>query len=231
MKIIQVAHSVFNRQKYPKTRVAEFDPFWEDVVRFADLTTPQRQAAFLANVGHECSGFTRFEENLFYTTASRLIKIWPSRFRIPMKAEMAIDFRDQDGKRNPYLYIRNPEKLANYVYASRMGNGDEASGDGWRHRGRGAIMNTGRRQYVRLSMSIGDRFGVSFLREPDLLAKPRYALYAAADFWNENNLNTHADKGDLRRITRVVNGGYHGHDDRVLLYQAIVGLLLRERVV
>lgn len=168
-----------------------------------DIVSPVRASAFLAQVAHEC-GVTimttrvRLVENLNYS-APGLRSTWPARFPDDATAD---------------AYARQPEKIANRVYADRMGNGDEASGDGWRYRGRGLLMMTGRANY----RTAGEALGLDLEAAPELLEQPLPAALAAAQFWSTHGLNQVADAGDeaaFGRITRVINGGTHGLESRL----------------
>ncbi|WP_374981736.1 glycoside hydrolase family 19 protein [Pseudomonas solani] len=167
------------------------------------VTTPTRQSAFLAQCAHESAGFSRFAENLNYSAAG-LAATWPGRFR------------GADGQPNALAlaYQRRPAVIANYVYANRMGNGDEESGDGWRFRGRGLLQITGRGMYQRC----GEALGLPLLEQPDLLLQPEQALLSAAWFWQSNGLNALADAGDFEAITRRINGGLNGLAERKALW-------------
>lgn len=156
--------------------------------------SPQRLAYFLAQLAHESAGMRRLEESLSYS-ARRLIQVWPSRF--PTEAAAA-------------PYARNPEKLANNVYANRLGNGDEASGDGWRYRGRGLIQITGKANYA----DMGARIGVDLVSQPDRASDPLTALTVAVAYWQARDLNRFADRGDFTGLTRAINGGTIGLADR-----------------
>lgn len=165
-----------------------------EVIAYAELTNDLRLAHFLAQVAHESNGFQSVGENLRYR-AARIVKVWPNRFASIAAAQP---------------YAGNPEKLANKVYASRMGNGPESSGDGWKYRGRGLIMTTGREAYEKLS----ERMGVDFVADPDLLRGFPYAALSAADYWKTKSLNQFADRDDIATITRRINGGTIGLEDR-----------------
>ncbi|MGB9989345.1 glycoside hydrolase family 19 protein [Massilia sp. SM-13] len=159
------------------------------------ITTKGRIAAFLAQVGHESGGFQRLEENLVYRTPSRLAAVWPRRF---CDAGMAEPF------------VCNAEGLANFVYAGRMGNGDAASGDGYRFRGRGLIQLTGRENYARAAAALG----LDLLAQPELLSSHGPAALSAAWFWDDRGLNALADTGAFDEITRRINGGVTGLAER-----------------
>jgi putative chitinase len=167
------------------------------IVKFS-INTPQRLAHFLAQCAHESGGFMRFSENLNYSAAG-------------LKTTFSKYFKtDSDAE----AYARKPEKIANRVYASRMGNGDEASGDGWRFRGRGAIQLTGKNNYKAFDAFVSE----DITSNPDLVAT-KYPLLSAAWFWDTNKLNRLADVGALEQhvadVTKKVNGGSHGLKDRI----------------
>lgn len=180
----------------------------ETVEKFK-LNTPLRLAHFLAQCAHE-SGNWRFKvENLNYSAAA-LQSVFRKYF--PDEATAA-------------QYARKPEMIANKVYASRMSNGDEASGDGWKFRGRGYIQLTGKQNYSSFDKIIED----DLLSNPDLVAE-KYPLLSAAWFWDTNNLSSLADKGatdaDVTAITKRVNGGTHGLEDRLSKFNIYYTLLV-----
>jgi putative chitinase len=166
-----------------------------------EINTPARVAAFLAQTAHESAEFRRLVENLNYSAAG-LCKTWPNRFA-------SLDFAK--------TYERNPEVLANYVYAKRLGNGDVASGDGWRFRGRGLIQLTGRGNY----RSCGTAIALPLETEPEQLETPEAAALGAAQFWQSRGLNHLADDQnddnddeDFVAITKIINGGTAGLTSR-----------------
>ena len=178
---------------------------WSDALNAAmdrfDINTPARMAAFLAQTAHESGEFRRLVENLNYSCAG-MCKTWPNRFANPDAAK---------------VYERNPERLANYVYAKRLGNGDTASGDGWRFRGRGLIQLTGRGNY----RSCGLAVTLPLEAEPERLETPEAAALAAAQFWRSRGLNHLADDQnddnddeDFIAITKIINGGTAGLTSR-----------------
>ena len=169
------------------------DPLNETFQRFG-ISTPLRQAAFIGQCGHECGNFRILEENLNYR-AETLQKLWPRRFDAAKAQACA----------------RNPKLIANTVYSNRMGNRDEASGDGWRFRGRGCIQLTGSANYFHA----GQALGFDFIMEPDLVATPRYAALTAGWFWNTHKLNALADVQDWITMTKKINGGTIGLQDRI----------------
>ena len=175
------------------------DPVWEAALnttfdRF-DISNPLRQAAFIGQAGHESGNFKMLNENLNYR-AETLMKVWPKRFP-------TLEFAKQ--------YERDPKKIANSVYANRMGNRDEASGDGWRFRGRGCIQLTGSSSYFHA----GKALGVDFWANPDLVSTPQYAALTAGWFWDTHKLNQYADSRDYKTMTKKINGGFIGLDDRI----------------
>ncbi len=170
------------------------DPLNQTFERFG-IMSPTQQASFIGQCGHECGHFKTLEENLNYR-AEALMKLWPKRFPLLEIAKQ---------------YERNPRKIANKVYADRMGNRDEASGDGYRFRGRGCIQLTGHSGYYHA----GQALGVDFVMEPDLVATPQFAALTAGWFWNTHKLNQYADNQDYKMMTKKINGGFIGLDDRI----------------
>jgi putative chitinase len=118
-------------------------------------------------------------------------------------------------------YERNPQKIANKVYANRMGNGDEESGEGFAYRGRGLIQLTGKSNYE----ACGEAIGVDLVSNPDLVATPEYAALSAGWFWDKNHLNKFADANDMEGLTKKINGGTHGIEDRVARTQLALDVL------
>lgn len=169
-----------------------------DAMQKYGITTPKRMAGFLAQVGHESMNLSRLEENLNYSSDG-LMRVWPSRF-----PSLAIASK----------YHRNPRLIANKVYSSRMGNGDEISGEGWKYRGRGLKQLTGKDNYRRASVALG----VDLVENPDALLTPQFAAMSAAWFWHANGLNAIADAGTIEAMTRKINGGLIGIEDRKARY-------------
>jgi putative chitinase len=159
------------------------------------INTSIRVAAFVAQCAHESANFTILRENLNYR-AETLMKTWPKRFP-------TLEIARQ--------YERKPEKIANNVYANRMGNRDEASGDGWRYLGRGLIQLTGKENYQWFAASL--EMDVEDL--PEYLGTFEGAVQSACWFWESNNLNQWADKGDILTLTKRINGGTIGLQDRI----------------
>jgi putative chitinase len=158
------------------------------------IDTPQRVAAFIAQAAHESAGFTALHENLNYRAVT-LRKVFSKYFPTD---EMAAQ------------YAQQPEKIANRVYANRMGNGDEASGDGWRYCGRGLIQLTGKQNYQKFADSIE----TPVEQVPAFLQTFEGAIQSACWFWKNNNLNQYADSGDILTMTKRINGGTNGLEDR-----------------
>mgnify|MGYP003347158782 FL=1 len=174
-----------------------------------DINTPERVAAFIAQCGHESGGWTVFEENLFYS-AQGLMKVFPKYFPT---ADLA------------NAYAKQPEKIANRIYGGRMGNGPEATGDGYKYRGRGPIQLTGKDNYRAFAKEMFDDWENLF-ENPDWVTADRdFALMSAIWFWNKNKLNVQADNGDIKLMTKKINGGYIGLEDRIKHYNEAMHLL------
>lgn len=177
-------------------------PHLLSVFKEYDISTPERKAAFLSQCSHESGQFNRVVENLNYSSDA-LRRVWPRHF--PSK-----EISDQ--------YHRQPEKIANKAYANRMGNGSESSGEGWKFRGRGLIQVTGKNNYK----ACGDFLKLALLSRPELLQEPHGAVYSAAWYWTTNKLNLLADKEDVLAITKRINGGTHGLEDRKSQYERVI---------
>jgi putative chitinase len=162
-----------------------------------NISTPQQIAMFLAQAAHESGRFKATTENLNYSKEG-LHATWPSRFPTVAGAEP---------------YHRQPEKIANKVYADRMGNGNEASGEGFKYRGRGFVQLTGKANYQSFSNAIGNP---EIMSNPDLVSQPEYAALSAGWFWDSHKLNEVA--GDVTVVTRKINGGTLGLADRATHY-------------
>ena len=174
-----------------------------EVIKRYEINTPKRLAHFISQCGHESGGFKVFTENLNYS-AEGLLKTFPKYFNAETAAASA----------------RKPERIANRVYANRMSNGNEESGDGWKFRGRGCIQLTGRANYTAYDQAVPE----NVLENPDLVAGA-LALDSAGWFWKTNGLNKIADAGDVTAVTKRVNGGTHGLADRQSRYSALIALL------
>lgn len=198
-------HHLFPRAQDPESWAASMN----EVFPTYDINTPQRVAAFLAQCGHESGGWTVFEENLNYS-AQGLMKVFPKYFPT---AELA------------NAYAKQPQKIANRIYSSRMGNGDENSGDGYKYRGRGPIQLTGRSNYTAFAKEMFDDWQ-NVVDNPDWVTADRdFALMSAIWFWNKNKLNAQADSGDIKLMTKKINGGYIGLEDRIKHYNECIELL------
>lgn len=195
-----------NAEQLAKLKIG---PQWVDALnetfnRFG-IDSVNQQAAFIGQCGHECGNFRILEENLNYRAAT-LMKLWPKRFP-------SLEVANQ--------YAGNPKKIANNVYASRMGNRDEASGDGYRFRGRGCIQLTGHSNYFHA----GKALGVDFVMEPDLVATPKFASLTAGWFWSTHGCNELAEAADWVKLTKKINGGTIGYDDRVKHTEEAISVL------
>lgn len=195
-------HKLFPRNPEPQVwaeAMANVFPVYE-------INTPQRIAAFLAQCGHESGGWTTFEENLNYS-AQGLRKIFGKYFP---NDELAM------------AYQRQPEKIANRIYCNRMGNGDEASGDGYKYRGRGPIQLTGKANYTAFAKDMFEDWQ-NVVDNPDWVTYDKdFALMSAIWFWNKNKLNHEADIGDIKTMTKKINGGYIGLEDRIKHYNECI---------
>lgn len=183
-----------------------------------EINTPQRIAGFLAQTSHESGGYTMLTENLNYRAAT-LAACWPNRF-----AEMVNKKPKKDAKgaliptKVALAIEKKPELIANLVYSNRMGNGTAESGDGWKYRGRGLKQLTGKDNYKRC----GEALGVDLVANPDLLLEPMFAARSAGWFWKVNNLSSFADNADIKGMTKKINGGYIGLEQRQALYNKIM---------
>jgi putative chitinase len=196
------------KQIFPQSDASDIDEICEPLnaamVEF-NITSTKEQAMFLAQCGHESGGFSVVQENLNYK-AETLVKVFPKYFR------------DVD----PNDYAKQPEKIANRVYSNRMGNGDEASGDGYRYRGRGLIQLTGKDNYNACAAALK----IDLHEDPDYLETAEGAARSAAWFWAHNGLNKYADADDIVGCTKRVNGGTIGLEERAHYYQAAKSVLI-----
>ena len=170
-----------------------------------EIDTSKRIASFIAQCSHESGGFTALKENLNYRAVT-LRKVFPKYF-------------PNDDLAN--AYAGKQEMIANKVYANRMGNGDEASGDGFRYCGRGLIQLTGKSNY----QAFADSLEMNVEDVPEYLQSFEGAAQSACWFWESNNLNRFADTGDIKGMTKVINGGYIGLDDRIKHYDHALSVL------
>lgn len=163
----------------------------------AQITPPLCVAHFMAQTAHESAGYSRLRENLNYS-ASALTSLFAKYF-------VGIDVNS---------YARQPEKIANRIYANRMGNDNEQSGDGWAYRGRGIIQLTGKANYQAFSQD----WGVDVVSQPDLVATdPALSVASGCWYWQQRNINAAAKADDLNKVTKLINGGSHGIKDRARL--------------
>jgi len=168
---------------------------FEQLLPDYDINTPLRVAHFVAQCAHESGNFNFVEENLNYRAAS-LMSVFKKYFPTMELAQQ---------------YEKKPERIANRVYANRMGNGDEASGDGYRYRGRGLIQLTGRDNYTFFAGSLG----IPVEEAADYMSTFEGAAQSACFFWEQNKLNRFADANDVRGLTKAINGGFIGLEDRI----------------
>jgi putative chitinase len=184
---------------------AWFKPINDALFKF-DINTPKRVAAFLAQIGHESVLLTHVEESLYYS-ADLLIKYFHNHFTAA-EAE---------------IYAHKPAAIANRAYGGRNGNGDEASGDGWKYRGRGLIQITFHDNYK----ACGAALGVDFVGCPELLTHLDFAALSAGWYWKSHGCNELADAGDMVGITKNINGGTNGLDQRQALYLRALPILTK----
>ena len=177
-----------------------------DIFPKYDITTSKRVAGFVAQTGHESGGFRAFSENLNYSAKS-LDAVFGKYF-----ARAGVDAN---------AYARQPEKIANRVYANRMDNGDEGSGDGFMFRGGGILQLTGRANYTKFAESVG----MSAEQAVDYVRTPKGAIESACWFWKTNNLNKFCDEGDIKMLTKRINGGYIGLEDRIHHWEMVLEAL------
>lgn len=195
----------------PAARAEHWRPALVNAMQRFGITTPRRAAHFLAQLGHESLSLSRTEESLSYSLP-RLMEVFGH--RIPTNCVS--------------LFVRQPEKLGNYVYADRNGNGNVASGDGYRYRGRGPMQHTGRGNYRR----VGELIGAPLEHQPTLLLDVEIGAMAAAAYWHDNRLSGLADTGDVLMVSRKINLGSAtskrmpvGLPDRVARTQRAVAVL------
>lgn len=187
--------------------IEAWHPVFLDYLPKYEIDTKIRLAGFLSQTAYESNYWRTFSENLNYS-ASGLLKIFPKYFT----------------SASAKSYERKPERIANRVYANRLGNGDEASGDGWKYRGRGAIQCTGKANYAECSIWMFG-FKEALINEPELLAKTDGVIMSAIWYWQTHGLNELADKGDVTAMTKRINGGTHGLSTRKLLFDRMMKVL------
>ena len=186
---------------FKNKKVGEWYDSLAKVLPEYEITSIPRVAAFLAQTAHESGGFTATTENLNYSADG-------------LNATFAKYFKNATPPVDANKYARQPEMIANRVYANRMGNGDEASGDGWKYRGRGLIQLTGKNNYS----AMADSFDIPLDEITDYVSTPEGCVKSACWFWSTNKLNSYADAGDMKTITRKINGGENGMEDRMKYY-------------
>jgi len=200
------AAKVKNSEKWIDAIVATCQEF--------EIDTPQRIAGFLAQTSHESGGYTMLAENLNYRAAT-LAACWPNRFAVLGADKKPVK---ENGKLVPTAVANSiagkPELIANLVYSGRMGNGPAESGEGWAFRGRGLKQLTGKFNYTKCSEGLG----ADLVANPDLLLEPVYAARSAGWFWKTNGLSAFADVGDIKGMTKKINGGFIGLEQRQALY-------------
>jgi putative chitinase len=179
------------------------DPINQTFSKFG-IDDVRKQSAFIGQCSHECNHFKTLEENLNYRTET-LQKLFGHKFQ---PDEFAI-------------YAHNPEKIANRIYASRMGNRDEKSGDGWRYHGRGCIQLTGHDNYWHFGQSVGQ----DFVKDPTPVAHPLYACLSAGWFWVTHGCNPLAEAQNWEALTRKINGGTFGLQERISLTNHALSVL------
>ena len=177
-------------------------PSFVEICAKYDINSQRRIAAFLANACHETGGFRRFEENLNYSEKG-LLATWPKRFTQQQAIELA----------------HEPENIANHVYFQRYGNNQ--IGDGWKYRGRGIFQTTFKDNYKK----VADALKVNFIDFPELLAQKPYAMYSAGYFWDSHKLNQLAELQNIKAITKVINGGLIGLEERVFYYENLLKIM------
>lgn len=192
---------------FPKTKNSVLESYVDPLNEVCDkfeIDTPERLAMFLAQIGHESGGLSVVQENLNYR-AERLAVVFPKYFK-------GIDTSE---------YAHNPEKIANRVYANRMGNGYEESGDGYKFRGRGLIQLTGHNNYAYFASDMG----MDIDEAVEYLSTPEGAAMSAGWYWNKTSLNQWADSSDVLTVTKKINGGTIGLAEREHLFHQGMNLL------
>ena len=180
------------------------DPLNDTFQRFG-LDTMEEQACFMGQFSYESNHFKDLSENLNYRSET-LVKLWPKRFP---SMELA------------NAYAHQPEKIANFIYANRMGNRDEGSGDGWRFRGSGLCQLTGHDNFYHA----GKALGVDLVANPDLARTPKYAAPVAGWYWQTHNCDKYANAKDYNGLTKVINGGLFGAEQRIAVMKQAESVL------
>lgn len=188
-------------------QVQEFKEPLQAACALFQIDTPARVAAFLANCAHESGKFLHLHENLFYKSPERILSVFSSRVRSLEEARKLVE---------------NPQALANTVYSNRLGNGDPASDDGWKFRGRGLFQLTGRSNYAAAGLGLAQ----PYKDMPELVGEPSDAALTAAWFWHHTGCNELADSRQFSQVTKRINGpAMLGHDVRMALYTQAVNCL------
>ena len=205
-KLLQIAPAAKNSKLNLDLLVENLNEVCAKMVDEVNFASINRQAGFIAQCAHESGSFCRVTENLNYSPEG-LVKIF--------------------GKYFPTIestkgYARLPDKIANKVYANRMGNGPESSGDGWKYRGRGLIQLTGKSNYLKC----GPSMGLDLTATPEYLETVAGAVKSAYWFWSTNGLNSFADADDIKGMTKKINGGYIGLEERQHLYDVAKKVLI-----
>ena len=177
------------------------------------IDTPNEESSFLSMIAQETGGLTVFQEDLSYS-ADRLVQVWPKRFTLNPLPGTSIWALPRDAK----AYAHNPRALAEFVYGGRMGNGKEGSGDGWKFRGKGPPMLTGRNNYTRAQ----NELGIPLLTEPDLMLVPAVGSRVACWFWKAGGFDEVDDDNDVRAETRMLQGGEEGLAQRQRYFDALM---------
>jgi len=196
--------------KYTKTQAEVVKKITQYITAHSSIygiVTELRMSHFLAQCLHESNYFTRLEENLNYSKDG-LLKTFPKYFKSAAVAA---------------AYARKPKLIASRVYANRLGNGPESTCDGWTYRGRGLIQLTGKNNYIKFFKWLGG--APDIVKNPSLLTQPNLAVLTAMYYWDTNNLNRLADKDDIKSITKKINGGLNGLQDRINIYNKIKPLI------
>lgn len=207
---IELLHAGFKT-----TPAAKLQPFLEPLLTYPPkfgIDTAAEYSTFLSQMGHETQRLTRLEENLNYS-AQGLANTW-SRFSVTGKRGGAPTVEAIDVQ-------RQPQRIANIIYARRYGNGDEASGDGWKFRGKGGIQIT----FFSNHLDCGNYLGIDLIAEPMRLVEPAVAVQSPCWYWKVKGLDRFDDDGDAKAETRLINGGDNGLDDRQELLDSFRELL------
>jgi len=183
----------------------KYTPYLLELMPKYGINNPLRQRHFLAQILQESGEFSAVRENMNYS-AKRLREVFPRYFQTIELAE---------------LYANKPEKIANRVYANRLGNGSELSNEGWIFRGGGLIQTTGKSNYE----ATGQGISVDLVNNPELITEPYNAVASACWFWKRHNINKYADKDDIVAVTKIINGGTNGLEGRKKYYAGLKNLL------